>query len=239
MLLELVYDWTLELAYPDAYSPTFCSLRFLCRYQMGTCFMIPPTRRRSNLNINKSRTPSHLTSTPNSCTPALDPSSADNVLQDASTNGSNPLSEYPSSQFLSFEPTRPLNPLALKPLSTAHAQDNLRTGLRAPAGWSSTRTTNLRPSTISKASLPLVQQEKPINGQPPSNPPYANVSLTAFGRTADKISDFYLDFCYPQNIYGPPLNGLQHLGRIITGTFYMIPPPPEPPASLRPSNAQP
>ena len=39
----------------------------------------------------------------------------------------------------------------------------------------------------------------------------------------DNISDIYLDFCYSHNTYGLPLRGLQHLGRIITGTYYMIP----------------
>ena len=86
-------------------------------------------------------------------------------------------------------------------------------------------------------SLILEIDEDPDCGQPlttghaftPNDPVYTNESSTAAGSIANKIRDLYLDFCYPHNTYGPPPSGLQHLGRIITGTYYMIPPPPEPP----------
>jgi hypothetical protein len=74
--------------------------------------------------------------------------------------------------------------------------------------------------------------EEPNCGQPltlghsstPSDSAYTNGSSTAVGRIVDTLSDHYLDFCYPHNTYGPPPSGLQHFGRIITGTYYMIPP---------------
>jgi hypothetical protein len=49
-------------------------------------------------------------------------------------------------------------------------------------------------------------------------------SYTAFKWTMDIIHDAFNDFCYPQDLYGPQMRSLRHIGRVLSGTYYMIPP---------------
>jgi hypothetical protein len=97
----------------------------------------------------------------------------------------------------------------------------------APRTTQPQQTTKTNSGRTATLPLNLEADEDPNCGHPstirhaltPNDPVYIKESSTSVGSIANRIKDLYLDFCYPHNTYGPPPSGLQHLGRIITGTY--------------------